>query len=111
MLPHAKLDLILRRHDEVSARLNEGPDAARVVALSRELAETEPVVAAIRAHRAKRAELDGVEAMLAEPALDPEMRGLAESERAEAESELARLETEIRLALLPKDAADAKSAI
>ena len=111
MLPPAKLDLILRRHEEVSARLNGGPDAASVVALSRELAETEPVVAAIRAHRAKRAELDGVETMLAEPSLDPEMRGLAEGERLEAEAELARLEREIRLALLPKDAADARSAI
>ena len=111
MLPHAKLDLILRRHEEVTARLNVGPDAASVVALSRELAETESLVAAIRAYRTKRAELDGVESMLAEPALDVEMRDLAESERSEAEEELARLETEIRLALLPKDAADARSAI
>ena len=111
MLPHAKLDLILRRHEEVTARLNVGPDAASVVALSRELAETESLVAAIRAYRTKRAELDGVESMLAEPALDVEMRDLVESERSEAEEELARLETEIRLALLPKDAADARSAI
>ena len=111
MLPHAKLDLILRRHEEVSARLNEAPEAASIVSLSRELAETDAIVEAIRAYRSKRAELDGVETMLAEPALDAEMRDLAESERVEADTELARLETEIRLALLPKDAADAKSAI
>ncbi|RYB02808.1 peptide chain release factor 1 [Lichenibacterium ramalinae] len=111
MLPHSKLDLILRRHEEVSARLSEGPDAATFVALSRELSDTDALVTVIRAHRDKQAELDGVLSMLAEPALDDEMRALAEGERAEATEALASLETEIRLALLPKDAADAKSAI
>ncbi len=111
MLPHSKLDLILRRHEEVSARLSEGPDAATFVALSRELSETEGLVEAIRAWRGKRAELDGVDSMLAEPALDDEMRALAEAERAEAVEALEALEKGIRLALLPKDAADARSAI
>ena len=111
MLPHSKLDLILRRHEEVSARLSEGPDAATFVALSRELSDTQDLVSAIRAYRDKQAERDGVESMLAEPALDDEMRALAEAERAEADEALAGLETEIRLALLPKDAADARSAI
>ena len=111
MLPHSKLDLILRRHAEVSSRLSEGPDAATFVALSRELSDTQDLVSAIRAHRDKQAELDGVVSMLAEPALDDDMRALAEAERAEAAEALATLETEIRLALLPKDAADARSAI
>ena len=44
MLPHDKLDLILRRHDEVSARLSGGADGATFVALSRELAETDALV-------------------------------------------------------------------
>ena len=39
------------------------------------------------------------------------MRGLAESERAEARVRLAVLEQKLRVALLPKDAADEKSAI
>ena len=111
MLPHAKLDLILRRHEEVSARLSEGPDAATFVALSRELSEGEGLVEAIRSFRGKREELDGVESMLAEPALDDEMRALAEAERDEAAASLEQLEREIRLALLPKDEADARSAI
>ncbi len=112
MLPHAKLDLILRRHEEVSARLSEGSaDAATFVALSRELAETDPVVEAIRAYRSGRTELDGIEAMLAEPALEPGMRELAEEERAGALKTIEKLEQRIRIALLPKDAADAKSAI
>jgi len=111
MLPFSKLDLILRRYEEVSARLSEGPDAATFVALSRELSETGELVAAIRAYRDKQAEREGVRAMLAEPALDAEMRELAEREDLEATAALERLEAVIRLALLPKDAADARSAI
>ncbi len=111
MLPFNKLDLILRRHDEASARLAEGPDSATFVALSRELADTDDLVEAIRAYRARAAELEGIAAMIADPALDSEMRGLAEEERESGRAALADLEASIRLALLPKDAADAKGAI
>ncbi len=111
MLPIAKLDLVLRRHEEISARLVEGPDSATFVALSRELADTDDLVAAIRAYHAQGAELAGIDAMLADPALDAEMRDLAESERGEAAARVAEVERSIRLALLPKDAADEKSAI
>ncbi len=111
MLPHSKLDLILRRHDEISARLAEGADGAAFVALSRELAEMDELVTAIRGYRAQQSELEGVKAMLAEPSLDAAMRDLAEEERDSAQTALQGLEQSIRLALLPKDAADAKSAI
>jgi peptide chain release factor 1 len=111
MLPQEKLDLILRRHAEISDRLSSGPDSATFVALSRELAELDDVVAAIRAYRGELAEIAGIESLLQDPKLDAEMRSLAESERAEARGRLAALEQKLRIALLPKDAADEKSAI
>ncbi len=111
MLPREKLDLILRRHAEISDRLATGPDSATFVALSRELADLDDVVAAIRAYRGEVAEIAGVESLLEDPKLDAEMRSLAESERAEARVRLAALEQKLRVALLPKDAADEKSAI
>jgi peptide chain release factor 1 len=111
MLPQEKLDLILRRHAEISDRLSSGPDSATFVALSRELAELDDVAAAIRAYRGELAEIAGIESLLQDPKLDAEMRGLAESERAEARGRLAALEQKLRIALLPKDAADEKSAI
>jgi peptide chain release factor 1 len=111
MLPQDKLDLILRRHDEISARLAQGPDAATFVALSRELAGLDDVTAAIRAYRTQTAEVEGLETMLADPTTDAEMRALASEELAEARERLAALEQGLRLALLPKDAADEKSAI
>jgi peptide chain release factor 1 len=105
-----KLDLILRRHAELTQRLAEGA-GAEFGRVSRELAELDPVVAAIAERRAKAQELAGVEAMLEEPALDAEMRALAFAEREEAKADLARLDQALRLALLPKDAADERGAI
>jgi peptide chain release factor 1 len=111
MLPEEKLDLILRRHEEISARLAEAAQASSFVALSREFADMEDVVGAIRAYRTQAKELHGVAALLADPSLDAEMRALAEDERKTAEGRLADLEQRVKIALLPKDAADEKSAI
>ncbi|MGH6817583.1 MAG: peptide chain release factor 1 [Methylovirgula sp.] len=111
MLPQEKLDLILRRHAEISDRLAAGLESSVFVALSRELAEIDDVVDAIRDYRAAQKDIAGIEAILADPALDPEMRALADAERHESRIKLAALEQKLRIALLPKDTADEKSAI
>jgi peptide chain release factor 1 len=109
--PTDRLGAILARHDVVTATLNAGPEPESFVALSRELAELDPVVGAIRAYQAKLENLHGLEAMIADPSMDPEMRGLAEEERPVAQEEVEAAANELRLMLLPKDAADEKSAI
>ena len=111
MLPQEKLNLILRRHEELSARLGEGVSGPDFVTLSRELSDLNAIVDAIRALRQAQEDYAGVEAMLADPALDAEMRELAEMEKVEAQERLAELEQQIRIALLPKDAADEGGAI
>jgi peptide chain release factor 1 len=111
MIPAEKLDLILRRHDEITARLSTGPDAASFVALSRELAGMDDVVAAIRAFRDTDREVRDLETMLADPTLDAEMRDLAASELREARERLEGGEQDLRIALLPRDADDEKNAI
>jgi peptide chain release factor 1 len=111
MLPEDKLDLILRRYEEISAKLTEGPEAAVLVALSRELSGLEGVVEAIRGYRGEAREVSGLEALQADPATEPEMRSLVEEELREARSRLLELEQALRITLLPKDAADEKSAI
>ena len=105
------LDLILRRHQEISARLAEGASGAQYSALSRELNELDPVVVAIEAFRSKEKERADLEAMLREPNLDPDMRALANDELAAAEMEADAMSKAIQIALLPKDAADEGSAI
>ncbi len=104
-------DLILRRHEEIGARLTEGVGGAEYSALSRELNDLEPVVGAIRAFRSKEKERAELAALLADPALDPEMRALAADELANAESASEDMAQAIRIALLPKDAADEGDAI
>jgi peptide chain release factor 1 len=111
MLPKDKLQAILRRHDMLSAKLNEVQDGETIVQLSREIAELDPVVVQIKQLESTQEELIGVEVMLKEPALDEEMKELAELERGEALERIATLERTIQLALLPKDAADEKGAI
>ena len=111
MLPADKLNLIMRRHKELSARLAEGVSGPDVAILSRELADLNDIVDAIRAWRQSQDELAGVDAMLADPALDAEMRELAEMEKGEAQTRVEDLEQQIRIALLPKDAADEGGAI
>ncbi len=111
MIPNDRLDVILRRHDEIGAKLAEGADGATYVALSRELSSLEDVVAAIRSYRAVAKEVDDLDVMLADPALDREMRELAEAERADAAQRREASEKSLQIALLPKDADDEKSAI
>jgi len=99
-------DIILRRYDEIGARLTHGVAAGEYAALSRQRAELEAVVGAIRAWRAKGKERVDLEALLADPALDAEMRAMAEAEREAVGGDVAAMEQAIRVALLPKDAAD-----
>jgi peptide chain release factor 1 len=111
MLPREKLDLILRRHEEISARLSGGAAGAEFVALSRELAEIDRLSEAIRAWRKMAAETEELAQMLADPRTDADMRALAQDELSKAAAKLAELEQGLRIALLPKDSADEKGAI
>src|ERR1700733_1505677 len=80
MAANDNLDLILRRHQEITARLAEGASGAQYSALSRELSELEPVVGAIEAFLAKEKERADLAALLREPDLDPDMCAMASSE-------------------------------
>jgi len=111
MLPVAKLEALVVRRDLVEAELSAGVEGERYVALSREFSELSPVVEAITAYRAAQAELADLAQLIADPATDREMAALAHDEKPLLEEKIARLEHELRLALLPKDAADAKNAI
>jgi peptide chain release factor 1 len=102
-----KLDRIAARADELRALLADGVSGDVYVKASRELADIEPVVARIGDLRAAEQAHADAEALLA----DPEMKELAEAELYSLKTQIPELEHEIRLALLPKDEADARSAI
>ncbi|HYF09679.1 MAG TPA: peptide chain release factor 1 [Acetobacteraceae bacterium] len=102
----AKLDRLLTRAEELRHMLNTA-GGAQVAALSRELNELEPLVEKVGELRAAERARDEAEALLA----DPEMRELAEPEYYAQRDRVPALEQEIRIMLLPKDAADERSAI
>jgi peptide chain release factor 1 len=111
MLPQQKLDALLARHELVESELASGLSADAYVKLSREFAELGPVVEAIKAYRAVTAEIADLEALAADPAIDAEMRKLADAEKPALLARKDRLERQIQLALIPKDAMDDHNAI
>jgi peptide chain release factor 1 len=102
-----RLDRIAARADELRAMLSEVMGGEAYVKASRELSELEPVVARIDDLRAAEEARREAEAMMA----DPEMKELAEAELYDLKDRIPALEHELRIALLPKDEADERSAI
>ena len=103
-----KLNALAQRMDELEARLAEPglyDDPDRAAKLLKERNELEPIVAAFRAYeKAQQAQADALE-MLS----DPDMKELAQEELQQAKADIARLEDELKILLLPKDPNDDKN--
>ncbi|TPW28645.1 peptide chain release factor 1 [Pararhizobium mangrovi] len=110
-LPVEKMRQLERRFGELEARMAAGPEPEAYVRLASEYAELEPVVAKIRAFTSAQSELGGLEEIVDDRSADREMRELAEAEIPEIRERIETLEGEMQILLLPKDAADEKSAI
>ncbi|HQU69544.1 MAG TPA: peptide chain release factor 1 [Albidovulum sp.] len=107
MVPLDKLDQITRRFEFLEAKLSVGASPTEIASLSREYSDLKPVVAEIAAYRQALADLTEAEVMLA----DPEMKALAEDEIPGLKARIPEMEARLRIALLPRDAADARPAI
>ncbi|MGQ2920209.1 peptide chain release factor 1 [Rhizobium oryzihabitans] len=110
-LPVEKMRELERRFGEIEARMSAGPAADVYVKLASEYSELEPVVKKIRDYEKAVSEASDLEALLADRTTDKDMRDLAEMELPEVESRISELEKDMQVLLLPKDAADEKSAI
>jgi peptide chain release factor 1 len=111
MIPANKLERLLDRFHAVEAELASGVAGGSFVKLSKEHAELAPVVEAASAYRTAQQQFEDADALVNDPGSDSEMRGLAEQERADLKVALEKLERDLKLKLIPKDAADASSAI
>jgi peptide chain release factor 1 len=111
MIPETTLARLVDRFAALEAELSSGASGSAYVRLSREHAELAPVVAAAAAYRDTAQALNDAETMANDSASDPELRALAEEERAMLKEKFARLELDLQLKLLPRDAADNSSAI
>ena len=110
-IPAEKLEKLVQRWSTLQSELSRGLDQASYVQLSKEFAELNPLVATIQDLRKAEAERTDLAQLLADPTADPELAGMAREELAALEPRLVALEQQLRVHLLPKDAADEKSAI
>ena len=107
MVPLEKLLQITQRFEFLEAQMATGDAGTDIATLAREYSELRPVVEQVREYRQMLADMEEAEAMLA----DPEMKELAEEELPQLRQRLPKIEDALQLALLPKDAADARPAM
>ncbi|NIZ09861.1 peptide chain release factor 1 [Pseudooceanicola sp. HF7] len=105
MISEDRLARITGRYEYLEAAMAEA--SGDYAALAREYAELKPVVEVVRDWQALQGDLAEAEAMLE----DPEMAALAEEELPQLRARLPKLEHALQLALLPRDAADARPAM
>src|ERR1700674_1066247 len=111
MLPEAKLDILRAHHASLEAQLLGQVISEDYVRITRELAELNPLIDAVKAYRAANAEIAGIDALISDPLTEPEMRAMAEAERATLGARSVELAQQIRVALLPKDAMDERNVV
>jgi peptide chain release factor 1 len=111
-IPIDRIRQIEARRDELQAQMSRGDlPADQFVKLSKDYAELEPVAEAAGEVRRLRQEIDALAFMLEEEGADPELKTMAQDEFAELKERLEGADRRLAIALLPKDAADERSAI
>ena len=111
----SRMDAVCRRFEELSIRLNQ-PDTAADPALFRKLMreyhDTEPVVEAYRDWQTALDHLAQAKALLEEPgSLDPDFKQMIQQEISEKSQDVAKLENNLKILLLPRDPRDEKNVI
>ena len=106
-----KLETILSRYEEVTALLAEGASGDEFVKLSKELSSLEDIVRVGRDYQKSRQNLIETEELLKDPALDADMKAMAEEEIAQLKEKLPDLERQVQILLLPKDEADDRNVV
>jgi len=104
----SKLEQLAERFEEITALLAEPQvqnDQNKFRALSQEYAQLEPLVNCYAKFQALEEEIAEADEML----LDPEMVDLAKESRQDAEQQLAELEPELQLLLIPPDPNDERN--
>jgi peptide chain release factor 1 len=111
MISVEQLAAIIERLEAIQTEMASAPDSESYVRLSREYADLEPVAAKARAFLAASQQLGEMDEMLEDSETDAELKALAEEERAALSEQLDELGDDLKVLLLPKDAADDRSVI
>jgi peptide chain release factor 1 len=110
-LPLEKLDKLVQRWAEIQAELNRGTSPASYAQLTKEFAELSPVVESIRFMRKLEGERRDLVDLMRDPSAEAGLKELAEEDLQLVDLRLSETRDKLRVQLLPKDAADEKSAI
>ncbi len=105
MVPQHTLEQITQRFQFLEAQMAEG--SSDIAKLAKEYSDLRPLIEQIDQYRQLLADIESAEEMLG----DPDMKELAEEELPALRRALPDAEAALQLALLPKDAADARPAI
>ena len=110
----SQMDAVCRRFEELSVRLTQ-PETASDPALFRRLMQeyraAEPVVQTYRALQTAQDHLAQARALLEEAGADPDFKQMVQQEVSEKSQDVAKLEKNLKILLLPRDVNDGKSVI
>src|SRR5262245_3563999 len=98
MIPEAKLERVLDRFNAIEAELASG-HSSEFAKLSKEHAQLAPVVNAIQAYKETRLQINDSEAMMSDPASDPELKSLAGEEVLSLRKRFGEIERDVKLLL------------
>ncbi len=110
-LPASRLDQLVKRYAVIEAEMAAGAGAEDYVRLSSEYAELRDIVGKTVEWQQVLKEQEDLSRLLSDSSTDSEMRALAEEEYPVLAEKREELEKDIRILLLPKDAADERSVI
>jgi len=107
MVPIDKLEQIKQRFEFLEAKMNDGAAGEDIAKLAKEYSELRPVVEQIGEYQTLLSDLEEAQLMLD----DPNLKDLAAEELPTIKARIPEVEHALQLALLPKDAADARPAM
>lgn len=102
-----KLQPVLARHEELGALMSAGDlSGEEFTKLSMEYSDLSPVVEAVKEYEKAIADQEDLQEMLS----DPEMKEIAQEELKDIQERIPQLESQIKMALIPKEKTDSKNA-
>lgn len=110
----SKTEVFEKRYNELNTMLYDpsvASDSSRFAEIMKELRSIEPIVNAHQELKKAKTEIDDALSILSDSDSDDELRKIAQEELDSAKKEVIRLEDELKVLLLPKDANDDKNVI
>jgi peptide chain release factor 1 len=111
VIPKETLGRLIERYETIQAELNQGASQATYAKLTKEFSDLTPLITAVRELESAENEQQDLQALIRDASQDKEMIEMAREELSQLGPRIEDMEQKLRILLLPKDAADERSAI